>query len=102
MKKTIAINIAAPCHEDWAQMTSAEKGKHCALCEKEVIDFTAHSNKELFKEVSNGTSLCGHFRPDQLGTPISSSPYQGRSIAHYAASLLLPVALFLAERVVLS
>ena len=49
MKKSFKINIPEPCHEDWAQMTSTEKGKFCDSCAKEVIDFTNKSDEQLYK-----------------------------------------------------
>lgn len=99
MKKTIAIRIPEPCHEDWVQMTPTQKGKNCSICEKEVIDFTAHTKEQLYKRVAGGSNMCGRFRNDQLDTPISLHRYKGRSFAQYAASLLVPAALFSAEGV---
>ena len=32
--------IPNPCHEDWNKMTPEDKGRHCSVCDKVVIDFT--------------------------------------------------------------
>lgn len=72
------IKIAEPCSEDWNQMTPTQKGAFCASCEKEVIDFTAMSNLELARKISETEKnkqqggLCGRFRPTQLDTPLPS------------------------------
>lgn len=94
MKKAITIRIPEPCNENWDKMTPSEKGKHCAVCEKEVIDFTAHTKEQLYKQVTSGSNMCGRFRQDQLNTRISLHRNPGRSFAQYAASLLVPAALF--------
>ena len=52
MKKPIAITIPKPCHEDWTSMTPTEQGKHCAVCSKEVIDFTAHTTTFIFLDTT--------------------------------------------------
>ncbi|MBK6827830.1 MAG: carboxypeptidase-like regulatory domain-containing protein [Chitinophagaceae bacterium] len=68
MAKKFQLNIAEPCHEDWDGMTPVEKGKFCGSCQKQVIDFTTMSDRELaqfFKKPSTG-SVCGRFMTDQL------------------------------------
>jgi hypothetical protein len=39
--RTPALHIAKPCHEDWNAMTAAERGRHCAVCQKTVVDVAA-------------------------------------------------------------
>jgi CarboxypepD_reg-like domain len=68
MAKKILLNIPEPCHEDWDGMTPVEKGKFCGSCQKQVIDFSNMSDRELaqfFKKPSTG-SVCGRFMNDQL------------------------------------
>lgn len=31
--------VPAPCSADWNAMTPAEQGRHCAQCDKVVVDF---------------------------------------------------------------
>lgn len=99
MKKSIKITIPEPCHEDWATMTPTQKGRHCAVCEKEVIDFTKHTNEQLYKTVVSGGSLCGRFSKKQLDHTISLSRKEGRSWASYAASLLIPAAILATQEI---
>ncbi|MBA3846367.1 MAG: carboxypeptidase-like regulatory domain-containing protein, partial [Planctomycetes bacterium] len=35
------LHIATPCHEDWSGMTPNGPGRHCASCDKTVVDLTA-------------------------------------------------------------
>lgn len=72
MPKQLQLNIPTPCHENWDKMTTVEKGKFCGSCQKQVIDFTAMSDRELalfFKKPSTG-SVCGRFMSDQLDRSI--------------------------------
>jgi len=72
MSKKIQLSIADPCHENWDDMTQAEKGRFCASCQKQVIDFTNMSDPQMaafFKKPSTG-SVCGRFYDDQLDRDI--------------------------------
>ncbi|MAQ39838.1 MAG: hypothetical protein CMH15_02105 [Mesonia sp.] len=60
------LNIPKPCHEDWQQMSPTQKGKFCASCRKEVIDFTKLSSTEIARKTKNATQLCGRFTQSQL------------------------------------
>lgn len=99
MKKSIKITIPEPCHEDWAKMTPTQKGKHCAVCEKEVIDFTKATDEQLYKTATNGGNLCGRFTKTQLDRPIQLQRKQGRSWASYAASLLIPATMLATQEI---
>ncbi|MDO5856927.1 hypothetical protein Q2490_06465 [Myroides odoratimimus] len=37
------IEIPEPCHEDWDKMAPQDKGRHCAVCDKVVVDFSKAS-----------------------------------------------------------
>ncbi len=77
MSKKIQLTIAEPCHENWDGMTPVEKGKFCGSCQKQVVDFSDMSDRqvaEFFKKpilsLSKGGSVCGRFMTDQLDRPI--------------------------------
>ena len=93
MKKAIRISIPEPCHEDWNKMTPTEKGKFCAVCTKEVFDFSKSTDEELVKLAHAGNNLCGRFRADQLEREIKLERKAGWSLAPLAASVLLPLSL---------
>jgi hypothetical protein len=60
------ISIPAPCHEDLASMTPTEKGRFCMACQKDVIDFTRLTDKEVQATVMNNPGGCGIFLNSQL------------------------------------
>lgn len=61
------LKIAEPCHENWNEMTAIDKGKHCAVCAKQVIDFTQNSREEIvnYLEQTKGQT-CGRFKCGQI------------------------------------
>ena len=68
MSKKLQLSIPTPCHENWDAMTPVEKGKFCGSCQKQVVDFSDMSDRqvaEFFKKPSTG-SVCGRFMSDQL------------------------------------
>ena len=64
--------IPHPCHEDWNTMTdsetSEERGRHCDVCSKVVVDFTKMSDAEMidYLQQHSKQKICGHFRNEQL------------------------------------
>lgn len=68
MKKK--ITIPKPCHENWGSMTPEEKGRHCGVCNKVVVDFTKKTKEEALDilEQAEGKT-CGRFRIDQISRP---------------------------------
>jgi len=77
MSKKIQLSIAEPCHENWDGMTPVEKGKFCGACQKQVVDFSNMSDRqvaEFFKKPimsqSKDGAVCGRFMTDQLDRPI--------------------------------
>ena len=71
MKKQLTLSIPEPCHQDWQQMTPAEKGRFCGACQKTVVDFTTMSDGELIQFFGKQqTGVCGRFQPHQLDRPV--------------------------------
>ncbi len=62
------IHIPQPCSESWDAMQPAASGRHCAQCDKTVIDFTGMSAEEigLYLQLNAGQSVCGRFHQRQL------------------------------------
>lgn len=97
MNKKLQLTIAEPCHENWESMSPVEKGKYCGSCQKQVIDFTSMSDRQLaefFKKPSTG-SVCGRFMTDQLDREIIA-PSKRKPWLKYFFSILLPA--FLASK----
>lgn len=72
MAKQLQLTISELCHENWEAMTPVEKGRFCDSCQKQVVDFSGMSDRqvaEFFKKPSTG-SVCGRFMSDQLDRDI--------------------------------
>ncbi|MBS1511500.1 MAG: carboxypeptidase regulatory-like domain-containing protein [Bacteroidetes bacterium] len=71
--KRLQLNIPTPCHENWNNMSASEKGRYCAACSKEVVDFTTMSDAALLQYFSSLTNekVCGRVYADQLDRVIS-------------------------------
>lgn len=72
MPKKLQLSIPKPCHENWDAMTPVQQGKFCGSCQKQVVDFSNMSDRqvaEFFKKPSTG-SVCGRFMTDQLDRDI--------------------------------
>lgn len=68
----IKLSIPEPCHEDWAKMSPTEKGRHCAVCDKEVLDMRGKSHEEVAEKISNAKSgeVCAQIPNHILDKPI--------------------------------
>lgn len=73
MEQKLNIRIPEPCHENWDQMGSMEKGRFCNACSKIVVDFTAMQDNEIINYFNDaaGSRVCGRFRQTQLATPVA-------------------------------
>lgn len=67
------VTIPKPCHENWSNMTSEEKGRFCQVCSKSVWDFTTSSDLEIITDFSENPNICANFRADQLDRNLSYS-----------------------------
>ncbi|OSZ77498.1 hypothetical protein CAP36_14040 [Chitinophagaceae bacterium IBVUCB2] len=97
MNKKLQLSIAEPCHENWDNMSPVEKGKFCGSCQKQVVDFTGMSDRQVaafFKKPSTG-SVCGRFMTDQLERDIDI-PKKRIPWVKYFFGFLLP-ALFVSK-----
>jgi hypothetical protein len=59
------ITLEFSCDQDWNAMTPTENGRYCAVCQKNVVDYSHLSLKELMLEREN-QELCGNFRMEQV------------------------------------
>jgi hypothetical protein len=92
----IQLSIPTPCHENWDNMSSEEKGKFCGACQKTVMDFTRMSDRQLaefFKKPAG--NVCGRFYDDQLNREIDLSvPRKRIPWIKYFFQFSLPAFLF--------
>lgn len=63
------IQINNPCHESWDGMSPDGNGRHCAACEKIVVDFTSMKDEEIihFFHRPKKEKVCGRFSSTQVG-----------------------------------
>lgn len=66
MSGKVNISIPKPCHENWHEMTVAEKGRFCNSCQKTVYDFTLFSDRQLIDKINSESNICGRFLASQL------------------------------------
>ncbi|MEZ0130662.1 carboxypeptidase-like regulatory domain-containing protein [Flavobacterium sp. LBUM151] len=88
MTHKIKISIPEPCHENWLEMSPTEKGKFCSNCQKNVVDFTKASDREILLEYNKNENLCGRFRTSQLDRNLIS-PKEKKSIWMIAAASVI-------------
>jgi len=68
---TFAIQILQPCHESWAAMTPTATGRHCAACQKTVVDFTQKTDAEILAYLASASGkICGRLWNDQQNRPL--------------------------------
>lgn len=71
----LQIDIPTPCHEDWDKMTPCAQGRHCAQCQKVVIDFSTWSDAALHRYFSQqNDNVCGRFQAGQLNRDMQLPP----------------------------
>lgn len=88
MNHKIKISIPEPCHENWFEMSPTEKGKFCASCQKEVVDFTKASDREVVLAYNGNKHLCGRFNVSQLERSLII-PKEKKSIWMIAAASVI-------------
>jgi len=86
MRKVINIDIPKPCHEDWNKMTPDEKGRHCAVCEKTVFDFTSKTDEQIVSIFEKNKNLCGRFKSTQLKRELVFSRKEKNNYVTFLAS----------------
>ncbi|RSK48123.1 carboxypeptidase-like regulatory domain-containing protein [Hymenobacter rigui] len=96
MSRALTVAIPQPCHENWQAMTPAAQGRHCAACDKVVVDFTRMTDAEVvtYLAQTSGRS-CGRFRAEQLQRPLrvaTEAPISRRWLAAALAVLGLGAA----------
>lgn len=63
----LKIEIPEPCSQQWLKMKETETGRFCNKCNKNLINFTNFSDKELADFIQNNkTKVCGRFKKEQL------------------------------------
>ena len=85
------ISIPEPCHENWAEFTSTEKGAFCGSCQIDVVDFSNKSPEEVknILKKNAGKHLCGRFRKSQLDELNNEfSAWENQSVKSFQSKFL--------------
>ncbi|MBF9239042.1 carboxypeptidase-like regulatory domain-containing protein [Hymenobacter sp. BT683] len=72
MRPSVTLSIPQPCHESWAAMMPTTAGRHCAACQKNVVDFTLKTDAEILAYLAGAANarICGRFAAGQLERPL--------------------------------
>jgi hypothetical protein len=92
MKKpnVLGIQINQPCHEDWNKMNPTKNGRHCESCSKIVVDFSNMTDAEIILVLSQKSTTCGRFKPEQLQRPLlAEKSHNSKSRWHILAAASL-------------
>jgi len=93
-QSNLFIGVPSPCSEDWEAMSPCDRGRHCAVCSKTVVDFTLMSDGQILDVFSKAGKEppCGHFLETQLNRKLTDTRYRPSFmgiIAGRAAAALL-------------
>lgn len=90
MKEEISFYIPKPCHENWDNMTPEGKGRFCASCSKQVVDFSLMSDQQVLNYFTEASGkVCGRFANDQLQRPMQPVKVPKKKSWWYAAMMPL-------------
>ena len=90
--RQVSIHIPEPCHEKWEDMAPTAIGRHCAACQKTVVDFTQKSDTEILAYLAGATGeICGRLGRNQLSRPLLP-PVHSRPAARWRTWLALALA----------
>ena len=93
-RPTTLLRIPQPCPESWDAMTPSGPGRHCAACQKVVVDFSLKSDAEILAILARagGGETCGRFGADQLERPLRPPAASGAPHSRWQAWLALALA----------
>lgn len=68
------LHIQNPCSEKWSKMRPAVGGRHCAVCDITVVDFTNKTEQEILNYLAANEEkyICGKYRAEHVSTPRSN------------------------------
>jgi len=89
MRAELNISIPEPCHENWDNMSPNQKGRHCSVCKKTVVDFTSKTDESIVKYFLEHNNTCGRFKNNQLNRPVVLSRKSKNNYWSFLASGLL-------------
>jgi TonB-dependent SusC/RagA subfamily outer membrane receptor len=65
--KSLQLVLTKPCTQQWSDIERADGNHHCSRCEKNIVDLTTKSDKELIQFFKNKSDhVCGRLLDSQL------------------------------------
>ena len=95
MRPPVSLTVPQPCSQSWAAITPATAGRHCAACEKTVVDFTLKTDAEILAYLAGAARgrTCGRFAAGQLERPLQRAVLAAPS-GHWRAWVAAAVAVW--------
>ncbi|MBD1434919.1 carboxypeptidase-like regulatory domain-containing protein [Sphingobacterium sp. DN00404] len=82
----MSITTPKPCTEKWDNMSPSERGRHCSVCQTEVVDFTDWKTDDIIGYIQNtNKKICGRINR----IPNHNWFWKSKSYIRVAASLIL-------------
>lgn len=92
----VQLKSTFQCSENWNLMTPTEKGRHCEVCQKEVLDitnFTDFDLRQLFQQ-KQFTTFCARATSRQFNAPIETETFSSSWGSMPLYQRILAVAIF--------
>lgn len=68
------LQVPEPCSASWNDMDPGNGGRHCASCNKMVVDFTAMKDEEVLNYFRDKADhVCGRFQAGQLDRSLAAA-----------------------------
>jgi hypothetical protein len=84
-KPSYTLSIPQPCDERWDAMNPSEKGRFCGSCQKQVVDFSGFSDREVIQMIEQASGkVCGRLHPQQLNRPMVLKPWAQRASVRFS------------------
>jgi hypothetical protein len=89
--KKYTIRIHQPCTVNWNEMTPTPEGKHCASCNRVVLDFSNMSDAQVMQVLTThaGQKICGNFNHTQVNRPLYQPLHRQKKLWPAIAAMLL-------------
>src|SRR5690606_21605403 len=87
----MSITTPKPCTEKWDNMSPTERGRHCSVCQTEVVDFTDWETDDIIRYIQNANKkICGRIhRTPNHNTRFSNWFWKSKTHIRLAAGLIL-------------
>jgi hypothetical protein len=94
------LPIVRPCDRDWDSMPGDERRRHCANCDRDVLNLSALTESEAAGLLAETRGpVCVRYRSDAASGEIAFRPARPRGLARHARAAALAAALLAAPSV---